>query len=135
MRILATNCALRGRSGTEIVTMDLALGLAHRGHQVAVFAPLLGPSAAILRDNGIVVTDRPEELTWEPDVIHGHHNHVLAAALASFPNARALFVCHSSDYWFDGPLLLPRVHRLCAVDEACRARLVAEAGCDSDAVE
>jgi hypothetical protein len=61
MRVLATNCSLRGRSGTEIVTIDLALGLS-RGHEVAVFAPLLGKSAEILRDQGIIATDRPEDL-------------------------------------------------------------------------
>jgi hypothetical protein len=52
MRVLTTNCSLRGRSGTEIVTIDLALGLRRRGHEVAVFAPLLGSSAEILRDQG-----------------------------------------------------------------------------------
>jgi hypothetical protein len=135
MRVLATNCSLRGRSGTEIVTVDLALGLNGRGHEIAVFAPLLGRSADILRNRGIVVTDRPEDLPWKPDIIHGHHNHVLAAALACFPDVPALFVCHSSSYWFDGPLMLPRVRRFFAVDEACRARLVAEAGCAKEEIE
>jgi hypothetical protein len=135
MRVLTTNCSLRGRSGTEIVTIDLALGLRSRGHEVAVFAPLLGRSAEILRDQGIIVADRPEDLPWKPDVVHGHHNHVLAAALAYFPDVPALFVCHSSIYWFDGPLLLPRVRRFCSVDEACRARLIAEVGCEKEAIE
>ena len=135
MRVLTTNCSLRGRSGTEIVTIDLALGLRSRGHEVAVFAPLLGRSAEILRDQGIIVADRPEDPPWKPDVVHGHHNHVLAAALAYFPDVPALFVCHSSIYWFDGPLLLPRVRRFCAVDEACRARLIAEVGCEREAIE
>jgi hypothetical protein len=135
MLVLLTNCSLRGRSGTEMVTIDLALGLRRRGHQVAVFAPLIGSSAEILRDQGIVVTDRPKDLPWNPDIIHGHHNHVLAAALATFPHVPALFVCHSSNYWFDGPLLLSRVRRFCAVDEACRARLVAEVGCEKEEIE
>ena len=135
MRVLTTNSSLRGRSGTEIVTIDLALGLRRRGHEVAVFAPLLGRSAEILRDQGIIIADRPEDLPWKPDVVHGHHNHVLAAALAYFPDVPALFVCHSSIYWFDGPLLLPRVRRFCSVDEACRDRLIAEVGCEKEAIE
>jgi 8-oxo-dGTP pyrophosphatase MutT (NUDIX family) len=135
MRVLATNCSLRGRSGTEIVTIDLALGLRGRGHEIAVFAPLLGPSADILRNRGIVVTDRPEDLPWKPDLVHGHHNHVLAAALACFPDVPALFVCHSSNYWFDGPPLLARVRRFYAVDEACRGRLIAEAGNEREEIE
>ena len=134
MRVLTTNSSLRGRSGTEIVTIDLALGLRRRGHEVAVFAPLLGRSAEILRDQGIIIADRPEDLPWKPDVVHGHHNHVLAAALAYFPDVPALFVCHSSIYWFDGPLLLPRVRRFCSVDEACRDRLIAEVGCEKEAI-
>lgn len=132
MRVLTTNCALRGRSGTEIVTIDLAAGLHQRGHEVAVFAPLLGPSAEILRSRGVTVTDRLEDITWRPDIIHGHHNHVLAAAMAYFRDSPGLFVCHSATYWFDGPPSLPRLKRLCAVDEACRARVVAETGCSSD---
>ncbi|MBR0712873.1 hypothetical protein [Bradyrhizobium liaoningense] len=128
MRVLTTNCALSGRSGTEVVTIDLASGLRHRGHEVAVFAPLLGRSAVNLRGRGVTVTDRLEDLPWTPDIIHGNHNHVLAAAMAHFPASPGLFVCHSASYWFDGPPSLPRVRMLCAVDEACRARVVAETG-------
>jgi hypothetical protein len=126
---------LRGRSGTEIVTIDLALGLKRRGYEVAVFAPLLGKSAEIVRDQGMVVTDRPEDLPWKPDIIHGHHNHVLAAALAYFPDVPALFISHSSVFWFDGPPLLPRVRRFCAVDEVSRDRVAAEAGCERETVD
>ena len=135
MRVLATNCSLRNRSGTEVVTIDLALGLKRRGYEVAVFAPLIGLSADILRNQDIVVTDRLENLPWKPDIIHGHHNHVLAAALAFFPETPSLFVCHSAAYWFDGPPLLPRVRRFCAVDEACRARLSVEVGCAEEAID
>jgi hypothetical protein len=131
MRVLLTNCAMRGRSGSEIVTIDLASGLHRRGHEIAVFAPLLGPGAEILRQRGVIVADRPEDVPWVPDVIHGHHNHVLASALAYFHETPGLFVCHSTAYWFDSPPRVPRVKRLCAVDEACRSRLVAETGCPS----
>ena len=103
MRVLATNCSLRGRSGTEIVTIDLALGLRSRGHEVAVFAPLLGKSAEILRDQGIIAADRPEDLPWKPDVVHGHHNHVLAAALAYFPFGRVIpVVTHALGIFREG---------------------------------
>jgi glycosyltransferase involved in cell wall biosynthesis len=129
MNVLITNCAMRARSGTEMATLDLALGLARRGHRLAVLAPLVGPSASILQNHGIIVTDRPEQLPWTPDIIHGHHNHVLAAALASFPHVPAVFVCHTSNYWFDAPLLLSRVRRFCAVDEVCRERVASEVGC------
>src|SRR3954451_11647150 len=111
MRILITNCALRGRSGTEVATMDLAAGLVRRGHKVSVFTPMVGASSASLTDQGIVVTDRLESVPWIPDVIHGHHNQVLLTSLAWFTDVPALFVCHSSNFWFDGAPLLPRVRR------------------------
>ena len=132
---MITNCAMRERSGTEVATIDLALGLARRGHRIAVLTPLRGRSAGILENAGITVADRPEELPWTPDVIHGHHNHVLAMALASFPDAPALFVSHSSNYWFDGPVRLSRVRRFCAVDEASRTRVASELGCAVEAVD
>jgi Glycosyltransferase Family 4 len=135
MKVLITNCAMRDRSGTEVATIDLAQGLSRRDHRVAVLAPLLGRSADILQNAGIAVADRPEELPWTPDVIHGHHNHVLAAALASFPDTPALFVSHSSNYWFDGPLRLSRVRRFCAVDAASRERVASELDCAIEAVD
>jgi len=120
---------MRDRSGTEIVTAELALGLLRRGHEVAVLTALIGPTASLLTSEGIVVADRTEGLPFTPDIIHGHHNHVLAAALAAFPEVLALFVCHSSTYWFDGPIRLPRVRRFCAVDTACRERLASDLSC------
>ncbi len=126
MRVLITNCALRDKSGTEVVTSELARGLAARGHRVAVFAPVLGRLADALRQDGIVVTDRIEDVPWTPDIIHGHHNMVLAAALARFAAVPSLFVCHSSTHWFDGAPLLRRIGRFLAVDEACRARIRSE---------
>jgi hypothetical protein len=129
MRVLITNCAMRSRSGTEVVTLELALGLLRRGHEVAVLTALIGPTAALLRREGIVVADRTEELRFTPDIIHGHHNHVLAAALAAFPEVPALFVSHGSTHWFDGPIRLPRVRRFCAVHTASRERLASGLGC------
>ncbi|MEH2470422.1 glycosyltransferase involved in cell wall biosynthesis [Nitrobacteraceae bacterium AZCC 2161] len=135
MRILITNCALRGRSGTEIVTMEMAVGLQRRGHEIAILSPLLGPSADQMRLAGIFVTDTVEQIPWTPHVIHGHHNHVFAAALCWFPSTPALFVCHSSQFWFDGPFLIDRVKRVFAVDEACRDRLIKGAVGNKGAVE
>jgi hypothetical protein len=39
LRILITNIQLKARSGTEIVTMEMARGLARRGRDVVVFSP------------------------------------------------------------------------------------------------
>ena len=42
MWVLITNCAMRSRSGTEVVTLELALGLLRRGHEVAMLTALIG---------------------------------------------------------------------------------------------
>ena len=120
MRIRLTNIVLNGRSGTEVVTIELARGLVGRGHQVAVFTPFIGPSASALLTDGITVTDRPEHLPWKPDVIHGHHNIAVAMALARYLDVPALFVMHDAIQGLDNPLVTPQIVRFFAVDEINR---------------
>jgi hypothetical protein len=45
MRVLLTNLTLATRTGTEMATRDLALGLTRSGHEACVFSPLLGAVA------------------------------------------------------------------------------------------
>lgn len=135
MRVLITNIMLAERSGTEVVTSELARGLKQRGHQVAVFAPVLGKSAAALAADGIAVTDRIEAVPFRPEIIHGHHNIALAAALAQFPDVPALFVSHDAVEWRDRPLLSPQVVRYFAVDEINRARAAKETATINKSVE
>src|SRR5262245_43881070 len=135
MRILITNIMLAERSGTEVVTSELARGLKQRGHQVAVFAPVMGKSAAVLAADGIAVTDRIEAVPFRPQIIHGHHNIALAAALARFPDVPALFVSHDAVEWRDRPLLSPQVARYFAVDETNRARASGETAAINKSVE
>ncbi len=128
MRILITNFYLQGRSGSEIVTAELAVQLRRRGHDVAIYSPLIGAAAKALRRHGIVATDLLTELPWCPDVIHGHHNVVVAAALLRFPGTPALLVSHHPEYWIEGPLPVSAIRCVLAVSEACRERLIAVAG-------
>lgn len=64
MRILITNIVLRSRTGTEVVTIELATAMARRGHEVAVFSPDVGESGRTLMASGIRV------LTGVPDPRH-----------------------------------------------------------------
>jgi hypothetical protein len=59
-------------------------------------------------------------------VIHGHHTAATMAALAANPGVPALFISHSAASAFDTLPPHPRVRRVMAVDELCRARLVAD---------
>jgi hypothetical protein len=124
--VLITNIALVGRSGTEVVTYDLACALQRLGHRVTVYSPHCGSMAEALRDAGIAVAARIEALDQAPDIIHGQHNTPTLTALARFPDVPALFVCHDSTAWHDAPPLLARIRRYGAVDEVCEARLLAQ---------
>ncbi|MDQ6943143.1 MAG: glycosyltransferase [Candidatus Eremiobacteraeota bacterium] len=119
---------LAARSGTEIVTRDVALGLFRRGHRPIVYAPQTGPLADELRAASIPVVDRIASIAERPDVIHAHHNAPLAAAVARFPDVPAIFVCHDFTAWHDAPPHFPSVLRYVAVDETVADRLRIESG-------
>ena len=132
--VLITNIALCYRSGTEVVVEQLADGLRRRGHRPILFASLLGPLAEAMRGRGHLVSDKPDGLRIRPDIIHAHHTGPAMAALAAHPGVPALFVCHDATSAFDALPKHPRVRRVFAVDERCRARLVEE-GSDPASVE
>lgn len=124
--ILLTNIVLAGRSGTEVVTDQLADALRRRGHQVMVFTPQAGALAEAMRARGHVVVTEPAALPRRPDIIHAHHTGPAMAALAAHPGVPAIFVSHDATAPFDAAPLHPAVRRIFAVDERCRARLVAD---------
>ncbi|MEA2994944.1 MAG: hypothetical protein QOG74_493 [Alphaproteobacteria bacterium] len=132
--VLITNIGLCYRSGTEVVVEQLADGLRRRGHRPILFASLLGPLAEAMRGRGHLVSDKPDGLRIRPDIIHAHHTGPAMAALAAHPGVPALFVCHDATSAFDALPRHPRVRRVFAVDERCRARLVEE-GADPASVE
>jgi hypothetical protein len=121
-RILLTNLYMSFRSGSEIATGELAAALKRRGHEVAIYAPLLGPYADEVRSTDVMVVDRPDKVAFRPDLIHAHHSPVAVAAIACHPGVPAIFVSHSSVYWVEAPPSLARFVRCYAVDEACRER-------------
>ena len=84
MKILLTNLTLATRTGSEIVTRDLAVGLARHGSDVCVYSPLLGAIAGEIRDAGVPVVDRLENVPFRPDLIHGHHHVETTNALVHF---------------------------------------------------
>lgn len=131
--ILLTNIVLAGRSGTEVVTDQLADGLRRRGHAVMVFTPQAGPLAEAMRARGHVVVTDPGALPRRPDIIHAHHTGPAMAALAAHPSVPAVFVSHDATAPFDAAPSHPAIRRILAVDERCRARLAAD-GVPAEAV-
>ena len=123
-----TNLTLASRTGTEVVTRDLALGLARAGHQVCVFSPVLGTVAEEITASGVHVASRLEDVPFRPDIIHGHHHVETTLALVHFRSVPAVFVCHDRLNWHDSPPQLNAIRRYVAVDWNCLERLVIEAG-------
>ena len=132
-RILLANVTLAGRSGTEIVTRDLAVGLARRGHRVSVYAPRLGPIAETIRAGGIPVVAHLRDVAAAPEIIHGHHFVQTMEAITAFPDASAVFVCHDRTAGHSIPPRHPNVRVFVAVDRNCLERLDIEWKIPSDA--
>jgi hypothetical protein len=126
LRFLITNVGLANRTGTEIVAMDLAAGLARAGHVPMLWVPQLVPAVAQpLTSAGIPVVSDLRDLPAVPDIIHGHHHLETIAALEHFGGVPAIFVCHSGFWWHDAPPRHARLRHYVAVDEFCRERLAA----------
>jgi hypothetical protein len=123
LRILIVNVTLASRSGTETALRDLALGLRTTGHRPMVYSPELGEIADEIRASGIPVFSQLEDLSDEPDVVHGNHHVQTVEALLKFRNARGLFVCHDRWAHMSAPPRLGRLLRYVAVDYNCLERL------------
>jgi glycosyltransferase involved in cell wall biosynthesis len=124
--VLLANLTLAGRTGTEVVTRDLALGLARRGHSVSVYSPVLGPIADELGGHGIRVCARLADVRGTPDIVHGHHHVQMVEALLHFPTARGVFVCHDRTAPHSIPPRIDSIALYVAVDRNCLERLTAD---------
>jgi glycosyltransferase involved in cell wall biosynthesis len=123
-RILIANVTLGGRTGTEVVTRDLALGLQARGHRVSVYAPgPRGPLADELLERGVPVVADLGDAPERPEIVHGHHSVETVEALDWAPAARGVFVCHDRTAAHSTPLRHRRILRFVAVDHYCLQRL------------
>lgn len=111
MKVLLTNLTLSTRTGTEMATRDLALGLLRAGHDACVFSPLLGAVAREIAGAGVPVVSRLEDVPYRPDIIHGHHHVETTLALTHFRNIPAIFVCHDRLSWHDIPPRLSGIRR------------------------
>lgn len=128
LSVLITNIIMCGRSGTETLTRDLALGLLRRGHRPIVYTQAEGEIAGELRRASIPVVTRIDKIGVPIDVIHGHHAPVAAVAMARFPQTPAVFLAHDFLAWHDAPPRFPSIRRYLAVDTTVAGRLTSELG-------
>jgi hypothetical protein len=122
-RVLITNDRLDLRSGAELVTRDLALGLAALGELPMVYTPQPGRVADEIRASGITVVDDLRDVPFPPDIVQGHQHLETIEALLAFPQARGIFVCHARLAWPATPPLTDRIQHYVAVDHNCLERL------------
>ncbi len=123
MRILITSFYMNGPSGTTIFVRDLALELLRQGQQPIVYSPHHGLVSQKLIESGISTISSLDELTNNPDIIHGHHMIETGQALSFFPNTPAIFFCHDHTGWHDCPPIHPHVYRYFGVSKLCVERL------------
>jgi hypothetical protein len=128
LRVLITNHALAGRTGTEMYVRDLAKGLLLRGHTPIVYSPRLGPLARELSLETIAVVDDLDQIAEPPDIIHGQHTLESAIALLHLPQTPAIYVCHDWGWENDIPPQISRIRRFVAVDHTIRDRLILREG-------
>jgi hypothetical protein len=135
LSVLLATIVMSGRSGTEIVTRNLATGLMQLGHRPVVYTSRIGPLAQELRRISIPVVDDIGMIAEQPDIIHGHHHPTLVAAAARFPETPAIFFCHDFIAWQSIPPDLPQIRRWLAMDETTADRLVFQHGISRSFVE
>jgi hypothetical protein len=123
MNILITNFELSNRSGTTIFARDLSYYLSSRGHNVAIYSPRCGHFSEEIREAGIEVVERIENLKLKPDIIHGHHNFTLLTALRCLTKTPAVYVCHDFTAWQDEPIYHRNIVKYVAVDKLVQSRI------------
>jgi hypothetical protein len=124
VRILLTNATLSGRSGTETVTRDLALGHLRKGRHPTIYIRRTGPIAQELMAAGVPVVDNVDALSGAFDIVHGHHLAVCAGALALLPRTPAISVSHDATVWHDLPVFAPTVGAYAGISQIIVDRLV-----------
>lgn len=102
-------------AGTEILTMELALALAGRGHEVAVYCPRPGKLTDVLATNGIVSVSSTADVPFTPDLIHAHHQLPALAAMARFADVPCVYMCHGQRPWVEQPPVHPQIALYIAV--------------------
>ena len=134
LTVLLTNVWLEGAGGTECVVRDIARGMQARGHRPIVYSPCLGGFAHSIRESGIAVVDDLDAVTERPDIIHGHHFIPTAEAIIRFPDAAALYVCHSWRFWVEQPPSFPQIRLHAGVNKTIVNNLTVQNGIPAEQV-
>ena len=117
-----------------MVTIEVALELRRRGHDVAIYCPQVGELADILVTNGVWVKSRFNEIPWVPEVIHGQHHLQAIAAMTCFNSTPAIYHCHGVTPWVEKPPRHPRIRYYVMMCQWMEARMEPEFGIPKERV-
>jgi hypothetical protein len=118
LKILFTQRDLKYRSGSELFTIETALAMRDRGHEVRVYTPGGGNGMVLLRSKGIHVETRLSDLEWQPDIIHGQHHLQAITALLRFPQTPMVYYMHGGIPWVEQPPIHGRILKYVVMCEA-----------------
>lgn len=96
--MLITNNTLAEPAGTERYVMTVARYLLENGHYPVVYSTRHGTVAEEIRSLGVPVLDNLDNLSVEPDIIHGHHHLDTACAIFRFPETPIIAFSHGVAY-------------------------------------
>ncbi|QYR21214.1 glycosyltransferase [Paenibacillus sp. sptzw28] len=96
MRILFVTHHLQDYAGTETYLYTLTKKLVEWGHEITIYAPLLGKIKQKIEENGVYVTDDilVAKNIRQHDIIHCHHNTTTIIARKYFPHLPIVVMVH-----------------------------------------
>jgi len=119
--VLITNNTLAEPAGTERYVMTVARYLLENGHYPVVYSTNHGAVAEEIRSLGVPVLDNLDNLSVEPDIIHGHHHLDTACAIFRFPETPIIAFSHGVVPWEEA--IFPPINRIYAYVTVSQARL------------
>ena len=129
MKILFVNTALVNYGGTECYLRDVAYYMKGQGHIVSVCSPRHGVVARDLRDVVDEVVTSLDDVSFSPDLIHGHHAVETTQAALYFSSAPVIHFTHGVIPWEEGPpAFLPNVQAFVCVSEVAKHSLHKRSG-------
>ena len=131
--VLLTSHSLDERYGTELYVAGLAGELLSRGWRVGAHSLVLGTVAEQMRESGIAVSNRVEDLP-RPDVIHGNSYFETLLAHLTYPDVPIFSLLHVDGWWLQFPPFVAALRRVGAVSDDCREAAVGQLGFEESAV-
>jgi hypothetical protein len=119
--VLITNNTLAEPAGTDRYVMTVARYLLENGHYPVVYSTKHGAVAEEIRSLGVPVLDSLDNLSVEPDIIHGHHHLDTACAIFRFPETPIIAFSHGVVLWEEA--IFPPINRIYAYVTVSQARL------------